>query len=233
VDIAFRPAPIRAKEKPTRLKRRARDLYRRCERGTKPRARVVPRSARARSLLGDYPSPSACAAFLPGDCTRDGIVWPAENCVSYSARRGPAKFCPSAHVSRPRAGSPAQIWWLSLTLPLCHRLRYSAASVAAKNPVNQNEAPEKPQRCAHRSAEGEKISNRTIALLVFAVVAATALTVEVTYFILDRFVLHNPNDPLTKARGLSPAQKQDERGINRAAICGRPGPPLGGPPRTS
>jgi hypothetical protein len=105
--------------------------------------------------------------------------------------------------------------------------------VAAKNPVNQNEAPEKPQRCAHRSAEGEKISNRTIALLVFAVVAATALTVEVTYFILDRFVLHNPNDPLTKARGLSPAQKQDERGINRAAICGRPGPPLGGPPRTS
>ena len=41
------------------------------------------------------------------------------------------------------------------------------------------------------------MSSRTIALLVLAVIAATALTVEVTYFILDRFVLHNPNDPLT------------------------------------
>jgi hypothetical protein len=67
----------------------------------------------------------------------------------------------------------------------------------------------KLQRCARRSAKGEKMS---IALLVFAVVAATALTVEVTYFILDRFVLHNSNDPLTKARGLSPAQEQKMKG---------------------
>jgi hypothetical protein len=57
---------------------------------------------------------------------------------------------------------------------------------------------QRPQTCAHRSAEGEKMSNRTIVLLVLAVIAAAALTVEVTYFILDRFVLHNPNDPLLK-----------------------------------
>ena len=56
------------------------------------------------------------------------------------------------------------------------------------------------------------MSSRTIALLVLAVIAATALTVEVTYFILDRFVLHNPNDPFAKAGGLSPAQKQRMKG---------------------
>jgi len=50
------------------------------------------------------------------------------------------------------------------------------------------------------------MSKRTIALFASAVVVATALTVEVTYLILDRFVLHNPNDALTKASGLSPAQ---------------------------
>jgi hypothetical protein len=52
-----------------------------------------------------------------------------------------------------------------------------------------------------------KMSKRTIALLVLAAVAAAAVTVEVTYFVLDRFVLHDPNDPLTKAGGLSPEQK--------------------------
>jgi hypothetical protein len=43
------------------------------------------------------------------------------------------------------------------------------------------------------------MSNRTIALLVLAVVVAAAVTVEATYFVLERFVLHDPNDPLTKA----------------------------------
>jgi hypothetical protein len=56
------------------------------------------------------------------------------------------------------------------------------------------------------------MSSRTIASLVLAVIAATALTVEVTYFILDRFVLHNPNDPFAKAGGLSPAQKRRMKG---------------------
>ncbi len=56
------------------------------------------------------------------------------------------------------------------------------------------------------------MSKRTIALLVLAVVAATALTVEVTYLVLDRFVLRDPNDPLTKAGGLSPAQDLKAKG---------------------
>jgi hypothetical protein len=43
-------------------------------------------------------------------------------------------------------------------------------------------------------------------LIVLAMIAAAALTVEGTYFILNAFVLHNPNDPLTKAGGLSPEQ---------------------------
>jgi hypothetical protein len=51
------------------------------------------------------------------------------------------------------------------------------------------------------------MSNRTIALLALAAVVAAAVTVEVTYFVLDRFVLHDPNDPLTKAGGLSQDQK--------------------------
>jgi hypothetical protein len=51
------------------------------------------------------------------------------------------------------------------------------------------------------------MSNRTIALLVLAAVVAAAVTVEVTYFVLDLFVLHDPNDPLTKAGRLSQDQK--------------------------
>jgi hypothetical protein len=43
------------------------------------------------------------------------------------------------------------------------------------------------------------MNNRTIILLILAVVAAQAVTIEVTYVVLDRFVLHDPNDPLTKA----------------------------------
>jgi hypothetical protein len=50
------------------------------------------------------------------------------------------------------------------------------------------------------------MSNRAVALLILGAILAAAITVEVTYFVLDRFVLHDPNDPLTKAGGLSPAQ---------------------------
>jgi hypothetical protein len=49
-------------------------------------------------------------------------------------------------------------------------------------------------------------SRRTIILIVLAMIAAATLTVEGTYLILDAFVLHDPNDPLTKAGGLSPKQ---------------------------
>jgi hypothetical protein len=41
--------------------------------------------------------------------------------------------------------------------------------------------------------------------------AATALTIEGTNFILKTFVIGNPNDPLTKAGGLSPFQEQEVR----------------------
>ena len=51
-------------------------------------------------------------------------------------------------------------------------------------------------------AEGEEVSEpqnwpnaRTIVLL--AMIAAAALTIEGTYLILNAFVLHDPSDPLT------------------------------------
>jgi hypothetical protein len=42
-------------------------------------------------------------------------------------------------------------------------------------------------------------------------IAATALTVEGTYYILKTFVIGNPNDPLTRAGGLSPLQERETR----------------------
>jgi hypothetical protein len=54
---------------------------------------------------------------------------------------------------------------------------------------------------------GDRISKRTIVIITLAVIAATTLTVEGTYLTLKTFVLDNPNDPLTKAGGLSPDQK--------------------------
>jgi hypothetical protein len=60
-------------------------------------------------------------------------------------------------------------------------------------------------------AEGEEVSEppvrpkefefskRTIILIVLAMIAAAALTVEGWYLILNAFVLHDPKDPLTKA----------------------------------
>ena len=63
-------------------------------------------------------------------------------------------------------------------------------------------------------AEGEEVSEphewpnrRTIVLIILALIAAAALTIEGTYLILNAFVLHDPSDPLTQAGGLSPKQK--------------------------
>jgi hypothetical protein len=50
-------------------------------------------------------------------------------------------------------------------------------------------------------------SRRTIVLIILALIAAAALTIEGTYLILNAFVLHDPSDPLTKAGGLLPEQK--------------------------
>ena len=51
------------------------------------------------------------------------------------------------------------------------------------------------------------LSKRTIVLIILAMIAAAGLTIEGTYLVLNIFVLDNPNDPLTKAGGLSPDQK--------------------------
>lgn len=51
-----------------------------------------------------------------------------------------------------------------------------------------------------------EFSKRTIVLIVLAMIAAAALTIEGTYLVLENFVLDNPNDPLTKTGGLSPDQ---------------------------
>jgi hypothetical protein len=42
-------------------------------------------------------------------------------------------------------------------------------------------------------------------------IVATILTVEATNFILKTFVLGSPNDPLTKAGGLSTSQERETR----------------------
>ena len=69
-------------------------------------------------------------------------------------------------------------------------------------------------------AEGEEMtkptrsavfSKREIVFFVLAMIAATALTVEGTYYILKTFVIGNPNDPLTKAGGLSSRQEREVR----------------------
>jgi hypothetical protein len=51
-----------------------------------------------------------------------------------------------------------------------------------------------------------ELGKRTIVLIILAMIAAAALTIEGTYLVLKIFVLDNPNDPLTKAGGLSPDQ---------------------------
>jgi hypothetical protein len=47
------------------------------------------------------------------------------------------------------------------------------------------------------------MSKPKIALFILAIIAASPITVEATYFILEHFVIHNPNDPLTNAGGMA------------------------------
>jgi hypothetical protein len=61
-----------------------------------------------------------------------------------------------------------------------------------------------------RSSGGE-FTKREIVLFVLVMIVATFLTVEGTLFVLRTFVLNKPNDPLTKAGGLSPFQGQEVR----------------------
>ena len=52
----------------------------------------------------------------------------------------------------------------------------------------------------------QEFSRRSIAVFVAGMVVATVLTVMGTFYVLHRFVLDNPADPLTKAGGLRPAE---------------------------
>ena len=52
----------------------------------------------------------------------------------------------------------------------------------------------------------QHFSGRSIAGFVIGMVVATVLTVMGTYYVLHRFVLDNPADPLTRAGGLRPGQ---------------------------
>jgi hypothetical protein len=62
-------------------------------------------------------------------------------------------------------------------------------------------------------AEGEgemtyEFSKRSIIIFIIVMIAATALTVEGTYYALKTFVFDDANDPLVEAGGLSPDQKE-------------------------
>jgi hypothetical protein len=50
---------------------------------------------------------------------------------------------------------------------------------------------------------GYDFSKKAVVIVVLAMTALAALTVGGTYLVLKAFVLHNPNDPLSKAGGLS------------------------------
>jgi hypothetical protein len=51
-------------------------------------------------------------------------------------------------------------------------------------------------------------SRRSVILFVIAMIAATAFTIEGTYYVITRLVaFYDPNDPLTKSGGLSPEQQ--------------------------
>jgi hypothetical protein len=56
-----------------------------------------------------------------------------------------------------------------------------------------------------------QFSTREIMLFVLVMILATALTVWGTLYVLKTFVLGNPNDPLTKAGGLSQSQEREPR----------------------
>jgi hypothetical protein len=62
-----------------------------------------------------------------------------------------------------------------------------------------------------KSARTAEFSKREIGFFILAMIAATVVTVEGTYYILKTFVVGNPNDPLTKAGGLSSQQEREVR----------------------
>jgi hypothetical protein len=59
-----------------------------------------------------------------------------------------------------------------------------------------------------RSPRSDQFSTREFALFVLVMIAATALTIAGTFYVLKTFVIGNPNDPLTRAGGLSPEHRR-------------------------
>jgi hypothetical protein len=55
-------------------------------------------------------------------------------------------------------------------------------------------------------------NKREIVLFALAMIVATVVTIEGTYLLLRTFVLFDPNDPLTKAGGLSTEQTLRAKG---------------------
>ena len=51
-------------------------------------------------------------------------------------------------------------------------------------------------------------SKRSIIIFIIFMIVATALTVEGTYYAVKTFIFDDANDPLVKAGGLSPVQKE-------------------------
>jgi hypothetical protein len=62
-----------------------------------------------------------------------------------------------------------------------------------------------PASYGERMLEG--LTKRDVVIALLAILAATVLTIEGAYYGLHRFVLDNPNDPLTKQGGLNPSQR--------------------------
>jgi hypothetical protein len=54
-------------------------------------------------------------------------------------------------------------------------------------------------------------SGRSVILFIIAMIAATVLTGEATYYVITRFVFDDQNDPLAKVRGMSLDQKKAVR----------------------
>jgi hypothetical protein len=55
-------------------------------------------------------------------------------------------------------------------------------------------------------------SRTSVIPFVIAMIAATALTIEETYYVITHLVAFNdPSDPLTRAGGLSPEQQRAVR----------------------
>ena len=53
-----------------------------------------------------------------------------------------------------------------------------------------------------------EFSKRSIVIFVIVMIAATFLTIEGTYYAVKTFVFDDANDPMVKAGGLSPDQKE-------------------------